>query len=175
MAATASPSPSSSAMAMPPMIMPMMPMTFWQGQHLQVLWTWWNITTPAQYAGSVIIVILLCILHRFFSFMVGRRSKAPYSSQSSTERLLGDAGRPKIPREKVPKAKLVLRSLEVGVYQTLSFALAYLIMLVAMTFNVGMFIAVIVGESLGYFGFDIVDRFHAEETLAARLEDDCCT
>jgi solute carrier family 31 (copper transporter), member 1 len=157
-----------------PMMAPMMPMVFWQGHDLQVLWNWWNITTDAQYAGSVIIVILLCILHRFFSFLVGRRSKAPFSSQDSAVSLLEEAGRTKTRREKVPKAKLILRSLEVGVYQTLSFTMAYLVMLIAMTFNVGMFVAVITGESLGYFGFDILDRVHAEETLAAKAEDDCC-
>jgi hypothetical protein len=116
--------------------------------------------------STVIVVILLGILRRYLAHHVDgkvqemralRRQRTVVADEE--ERLVG-AGRaagtaPSSAAAPVPLTSkaCVTVAAHILVGHALGFTIAYLNMLIAMTFNVGLFICVIVGETIGYMAF----------------------
>lgn len=152
-------------------------MTFWEGTQLQLLWNWWNIKTRGSYVLAFLIVAAFAIGRRGLIKHAARRAKAPLAASGRAAALLppstkGDAS--------AISGARIIRSIELTSYHAVSITLAYLLMLVTMTFNVGMFLAVIVGETLGFLIFDALPAkgrlaysSDAHEDDAAPI-DDCC-
>ena len=130
-------------------------MTFWVGYtDFQILWNWWNVTSKGIFALSFLIVVVAGIARRLLSRHAEQRMKAPLSSAQAP--LMGDKGNSSATGV-AANAKL-FRSIELTCYHALTFTLGYLLMLVAMTYNVGMFLAVVIGESIGFFLVDSLNR-----------------
>ncbi len=153
-------------------------MTFWEGTQLQLLWNWWNITTRGSYVLAFLIVAAFAIGRRGLIKHAARRAKAPLAAPGRAAGLL-----PPLSKGDASGAMLgarIVRAIELTSYHAVSITLAYLLMLVAMTFNVGMFLAVIVGETLGFLIFDALPAkgrlaysSDAHDDDAAPI-DDCC-
>lgn len=157
--------------------MMMMPMTFWVGYQLQLLWGGWNIETKTQYFFSFLTVVVMAIVRRALLQFALQRSKAPVQGTPLSP-LIGRKGGD-APASPAGSSKL-FRVFELTAYHAFAVTLAYLLMLVAMTFNVGMFLVVIIGEGLGFALVDARERVSANRFAAQREDsgeiaaDDCC-
>jgi solute carrier family 31 (copper transporter), member 1 len=144
-----------------------MQMVFEAGTQVTVLWEWWAVQTKAQYAFTFLTVALAGVLRRYLRKHAVARSKAPLSAGCLAKWLV-----PAKPDEEALIKRQVwlikaLRGLELTAFHALSVTLANLLMLVAMTFNVGLFLAIILGESVGYFQFDVNETL---ESLKGKYE-----
>ncbi|KAL8426952.1 hypothetical protein Efla_004505 [Eimeria flavescens] len=116
-----------------------LPMSFEASSRVLVLFNWWNATTSTQYAFSC----LCCIAFGFISIAW------KVLRHLSEMRLMVEEAR--------SKPKLLLGSIPVyhnairGSIACLNYAWDYMLMLVAMTFNVGIIFSLMSGISLGFF------------------------
>ncbi|KAK9734770.1 hypothetical protein RND81_04G162400 [Saponaria officinalis] len=120
---TSSPSPSSPMMMRPKRRM-MMHMTFYWGSDALILFRGWPGTSLGMYLFALVVVLVLALVQEFLSrstIISTRVGNGPVSG------LL----------------KALLHAARMGV--------AYLVMLAVMSFNVGVFIAAVVGHALGFF------------------------
>ncbi|XP_021864835.1 copper transporter 6-like [Spinacia oleracea] len=124
---SSSPSPSMghNNMSMTDHNMMMMHMTFYWGKNGQILFSGWPGIRTGMYVLALVIVFLLALL---VEWLAGSRLAKP-----------GGKG----------FVSCLLRTL----VHALRMGLAYLLMLAVMSFNVGVFIVVIVGHALGYMVF----------------------
>jgi len=116
----------------------------------------WKVDTHGKYAGSVVGLVLLCLLQEGISrtrTAVARQYGATTSQSvdvADTERSpLVEAATPSLGRRLSP---LVIRLL-LSLLYALNLTTSYLLMLAVMTFNVGYFLAIISGLALGHFIF----------------------
>ena len=158
------------------MMMMMMPMTFssWSSYKLMILFTSWNVQTIPQYIASWILIVLLCIvLHilRFFLLIIsvsmklkrdptypirpvnigfGSDSGINNSGIGNTHLLDSSDKKKKSLIDRTTdilktKSLLFLRVLH-ALFSSLNYGLSLLLMLVAMTYNPGLFLALVVGN-----------------------------
>lgn len=122
-----------------------MTMTFAVGySNFHVLWDWWHVTNEAVFAASFLAVVLMAVARRALNKWATRRAQQQYTG-GPTFSMVASASAVALPR-----GRRLARNLELTAYTAVSTTLSYLLMLVAMTFNVGMFLAVVVGEALGF-------------------------
>ncbi|XP_047331440.1 copper transporter 6-like [Impatiens glandulifera] len=105
----------------------MMHMAFYWGNTAEVLFTGWPGTRPGMYYLAIIFIFFLAIIVEWLS-----HSSFLTRSNSSD-------------RVRVGLAQTVLYGLRSG--------LSYMIMLSVMSFNVGVFLAAVVGHTIGFFFF----------------------
>ncbi|CAM9123197.1 unnamed protein product [Sphacelaria rigidula] len=125
-----------------------------------LLFSWWTINSCTSLWLSFIPVVVLGIArHWAFSYVAGVKRSAKgnaatcSSSQSRTTALLeGSTFRSDGSPAKVESANLGTRFIWTLI-STLGGALSLLSMLVVMTYNSGLFIAVLVGEAIGHWVF----------------------
>ncbi|XP_057548379.1 copper transporter 6-like [Amaranthus tricolor] len=105
--------------------MMMMHMTFYWGKNGEILFSGWPGTRTGMYVVALVVVFLLALLVEWFAgSRLGKRD-----------------GKGVVP--------ILLRTL----VHALRMGLAYFLMLAVMSFNVGIFIVVIVGHAIGYWIF----------------------
>jgi len=133
-------------------MMMMMPMYFtWSTKDLYVLFHAWHVKEDWQYLVSVLVVILAAAAYELLtSFRITLDHKWSYSEDAEPILSKGDANvqRPSPDRSFWSSYYLIRASLH-----TLQLFLSYMLMLIAMTFNVGLLLALLVGAFVGYFLF----------------------
>lgn len=143
-------------------------MTFWRGDQVELLFKGWKTTGPGTYAGACVIVILFACLAVFMKVC-----------RIELERLLLSLGQQrdttgKIELEKNLMGKNLLGKNLLGMFLRfiiafLTYGADYLLMLVVMTYNVGMFLSVLTGLGLGVavFGQYVSPYYKRKQALAA--------
>ncbi|KAI5077051.1 hypothetical protein GOP47_0009116 [Adiantum capillus-veneris] len=131
--------------------------SFYWGHQATILFDDWRTTSPGTYVASLLALLLISFLYQYLERLTSPSSPIllPYSSSSSsccptTPHNNNNHSKPISPSpHQLPlPTKLLLTllfSLRVG--------LAYLLMLAVMSFNGGVFLAVILGLSAGFFVF----------------------
>ncbi|CAA7401234.1 unnamed protein product [Spirodela intermedia] len=141
----------------------MMHMTFYWGRRVTVLFDWWRTETWTGYALTIVVVLLAAA---FYQYLEDRRLRlrdlcllkpSPIPSSAHAP-LLGIS-----PARRSAAARVAVAAL-FGVNS----AIGYMLMLVVMSFNGGVFIAVVVGLATGYLAF----RSGGEEDFTA-VENPC--
>ena len=129
------------------MMMEMMNMYFYWGKEVIVLFDKAHVTTTGGYVGALIIVFALAFFYEALSYV--RYSLSSRSAVIKTS-LLETEG------EVEPVLQVdIFRRLVITALYFVSITVAYFLMLIAMTFNGGLFIALVLGLVVGYaaFGF----------------------
>lgn len=115
-----------------------LPMSFTASREVLLLFSWWR----AESAGQYVLCCLCCVLFGFVSIALKVLRRV-------SEMLL-------FQEEKLGKAKVIFGSFPVyhnairGVVAFLNYCWDYMLMLVAMTFNVGIFISLLGGVAIGF-------------------------
>ncbi|KAG5176599.1 Ctr copper transporter [Tribonema minus] len=149
---------------MPDMDMGGMAMTFSSltDYKVKILWDFWNVTTRWQYALSCLTIVALCVLYHYIrsvemrytqELVAGRAAQVQAQQQDLSALMDEGSGVLAAPLLRAAKAgapprlrRLRLRLVAAG---TAGYALALLLMLVAMTFNSGLFVALLAGWAAG--------------------------
>ncbi|EGD75061.1 hypothetical protein PTSG_06719 [Salpingoeca rosetta] len=139
--------------------MMMMPMYFMLGHKTTILFKDWETKTMGQYVGSCVGVLILAIIYEWGKILradldmwISRRI-APKPCcmsliNSSTHQPNSHHSPPAAP-DCVPWHYQLLRT----VCHIVHFTLAYFLMLIAMTYSVGLFVSMVLGSGVGYFLF----------------------
>lgn len=113
----------------------------WDDIHARVLFTWWDISSPIYYIATWIIIFTMAVGYQASrAFVCGIEDKLskPTCSRASLKWVASLL-------VYIPdNATLFLRIFH-AVCHAFSFAMGLLLMLIAMTFNVGLFIALVAG------------------------------
>lgn len=144
----------------------MMQMTFgaWSDYEVKVLWEWWNISTKGQMALSWFIIVAATVcchaIKYSLEYLEVHKSvgMGKEDSGSTSEGLLTGAHKVDITGSSSSSSSSTnSSSLKFYIMHSLIAALYYcvslLLMLVAMTYNVALFMALVVGWALGDFIF----------------------
>ena len=131
----------------PGMMMDKMNMYFYWGKEVIVLFKSAHVTTSGGYAAAIIVVFALAFFYEGLSYVrysLSSRSPVLKTSLLETETETEQDLQVDIPRRVVITALYFV-----------SITVAYFLMLIAMTFNGGLFIALVLGLVVGYaaFGF----------------------
>lgn len=125
-------------------------MAFHQSTDCVLLFEWWHPTTTLQYVFSLGLIFCLCLLSEWLSFC-SQRANLGLGCGHAGERmplvgskLLGDAF-----SHRTGVAAITFAGLRPLVLSTTSIGLGYALMLLTMTFNVGVFCTVVMGMSVG--------------------------
>ena len=115
-----------------------------------LLFLWAN----AEYAGSIIATLIMAFLHEGL-----KHALRPYVVR-------------KLRGEDAPTKPLRLSKAHAAdsALYLVQHCLGYFLMLIAMVYNVGLFVAVIVGAALGYFCFALP----TDGKGSLKVEEDCC-
>ncbi|KAJ0983801.1 hypothetical protein J5N97_002157 [Dioscorea zingiberensis] len=126
----------------------MMHMTFYWGKTVTILFDSWRTDSWGSYALSLIALFLVSAFYQYMEglrirFKILAKSKAPSSPPSA-----------QIPLLFPPRAAPIHARLFAAVIFGLNSAIGYLLMLAVMSFNGGVFVAVIVGLAAGLLGLN---------------------
>jgi len=119
----------------------------------EILFKTWKGDTPGKYTGSIIATLIMAFLHEGI-----KHSLRPY-----VVRQLRGEDAPKKP------TRLSQAHAADSALYLVQHCLGYFLMLIAMVYNVGLFIAVIVGAAAGYFCFAA-----PTDGKSPVKEEDCC-
>merc|ERR1711916_227529 len=133
-----------------------MKMYFHTGTHEMLLFKPWELNTDAKYAVAFIGLLLLTVFYEFLTaykpaldaYLISNAR----SSASSSSGYMGIDSNAKSPSsgETIPWS---IQPIRAG-YHVLRLAIAYIIMLAVMTYNVGLFMAILLGAFIGFFLFN---------------------
>ena len=144
---------------------------FWYGSNVPILWSWWTPSSAAAYAFSLVVVSVFAFSRRWLEYVQARRKEVRLGLVESGEEFPAP-GRQLSPTRLAPDSKASVCISEVTwlrfeqvALKALSVTLTYLVMLVVMTFNAGLFAAVILGECAGYVVFDVRPALEARSIL----------
>ncbi|XP_034997432.2 probable low affinity copper uptake protein 2 isoform X1 [Hippoglossus stenolepis] len=144
----------------------MMSMTFEVSNSVTLLFDFWNVNGPVGMALSVFVVLLLTVFYevlKVWRLWLGNKSMlaqpylSPSSLHSDCSSTLGRSSSESsvTPIEPPPPAPNTRNSWLLHGIQTvlhvLQVSLGYMLMLCVMTYNIWIFIGVIIGSVLGYF------------------------
>ncbi|CAB3405056.1 unnamed protein product [Caenorhabditis bovis] len=136
------------------------------GEKEKILFAWWKTGSFSGMAVSMLITFLLCILYEamkaFRYFLAVWQANKRRTTQS--ELAITNAAADSVSEDSVQFAPLLSISgltkrllstyrIIQGILYGLQALLAYVLMLIVMTFNVNLILAVVVGEAVGYFLF----------------------
>eukprot|EP00897_Mesotaenium_endlicherianum_P005511 jgi/Mesen1/4989/ME000248S04277 len=144
----------------------MMHMTLYWGKDATILLKSWSTTTWGSYLTALIVTFIFCMLHEWLTtyrlqFLASKRSKKRFASHGGDD--------PTIPLVDMDGQQLTSLHKAIGTsLYAVNAACSYIIMLIVMTFNGGLFLAVVFGLACGYFFFGIT-----RNTIAASSEI-CC-
>eukprot|EP00047_Mylnosiga_fluctuans_P013847 m.33738 g.33738 ORF g.33738 m.33738 type:complete len:464 (-) comp5137_c0_seq2:34-1425(-) len=142
----------------------MMQMTFYNDYEVTVLFQTWNVTTVGVYAFACIATFVVAFLWEAMRHKTAR-IEAVIDRLAAPRGAIDEDGMEYALQEEVSQAPtsvtsstLIVRSLRTVVH-TVHFAVSYFLMLIAMTYNVGLFLCIIFGCGAGYFVFsEVPDR-----------------
>ena len=130
--------------------MPMsMSMTFSQSSDVVLLFDWWHPRSGGKYALSLCAIFAICLLQEW---LVAQRAvwvaaqAAGHSSPAESTPLFTEARPP-------PRRTAVMERAIVHLVYAASVALGFLLMLLVMSFNGGVFLTVVAGLSTGHMLF----------------------
>lgn len=152
-----------------------MHMTFYAGYKATILFACWHTTSLQEMTGSCIAVLAMAVVYE------GLKAARQWLKEAAVKRGRNhqeDSGR-ETPVDDVPmilrtpsffsgRRLRFLHHLVQTLLHLVQFALGYMLMLIAMTFNVWLFISVVFGASLGYF------IFNCRQSLYADVVEDPC-
>lgn len=121
----------------------MMHMTFYWGKQATVLFDEWKTQTWLAYSLTLLAMFLFAAFHEYVVDLRSRFVKASKAKSASGLRA------PLLRQRSIKYASKMIESLLFGV----NAGLGYLLMLAVMSFNGGIFIAVVLGFVVGYFFF----------------------
>ncbi|KAM0952501.1 putative Ctr copper transporter [Dioscorea sansibarensis] len=145
----------------PSFVSKMMHMTFYWGKTVTILFDSWRTDSWLGYALSLLAVLIAAAFYQYMEdrrirFKILARSKSPPSPPSVQTPLL------------LSSSASAFARLAASVIFGVNSAIGYLLMLAVMSFNGGVFVAVIIGLAVGYFLF----RSAGEEDLVT-IENAC--
>lgn len=137
-----------------------LPMSFEASSGVMLLFSWWNARTAAQYA----VCCVCCIVFGFISIAlkVLRHVVEMHLVQAA------DEGRPTLILGSFPVFHNAVR----GFIAFLNYSWDYMLMLVAMTFNVGIFFSMLCGIALGFLMIGHYLDYVPQSKVAAGCECD---
>lgn len=162
---------------------------------LQVIWGWWDVKTKGQYAATLLALAAAVVVHRwlvklevaYVKKVLAQATEGGGASINTTstganvelgESLLmggggAGAGRARF-RGTVAKSVPLSKRLVHAVFSGFLYAYALLLMLAAMTYNPGVFLALGVGYVVGEFCFSTTFDLVGDGGMAARGKGGAC-
>lgn len=131
-----------------------MHMSFFWGEKVTILFSSWTTSNAGEYAAAIIATFLFCLLHEFLTTL--RVTVIANATQSSSKTPDSPGNSPGVPLLQRFTGQLAIGSKLIGsLLYGVNVASAYILMLVIMTFNLGLFLAVVLGLAAGFllFGF----------------------
>lgn len=133
----------------------MMHMTFYWGKDVTILFDFWRVKTWTWYAVSLLLVFLFSVLHEWLanqrSALSAKVEKGEDSVVSAAEED-GDRRTPLISHA-YPGQKSMYKKVMEAILFGINVGLGYMLMLAAMSFNGGVFLAIVVGLAVGHLFF----------------------
>lgn len=131
----------------------MMHMTFYWGKEVTILFDFWRVKTWLWYAISLVVVFLFSVLHEWLasqrSALSGKADKGEEAGVSAPEED-GDHRTPFITHAYAGQKSVFKKATEAFLFG-INVGLGYLLMLAAMSFNGGVFVAIVAGLACGHF------------------------
>jgi copper transporter 1 len=160
---------------LPGYIIPEMKMYFHWGWYDYILFKSWVPYSELTYGISVIAVFFIALLHEGYK-VLKIKVEARWKLKSKYERIPENTSvnaKPHTLGYSIPLDWQ--RDIILAVYKTIDMGLHYLVMLIAMTFNGGLFIAVILGYGFGYLLFSRLSaRKNESHSSVIEVEDQNC-
>ena len=134
------------------MMMEMMPMFFTSGHDVgKLLFKGWVVDTPSRYALAWMLIFMLSVTNEFLGYLRQMVCSSTSSKKSgyllnNHENGAGYEGRTEL---------TLMKKLFLIILYFINVSISYGLMLVTMTYNVGLFFAVVLGLTLGHFIFKI--------------------
>jgi len=149
----------------------MCPMAMYFGAQVETcIWLEkWHVTKGWQYALSCAVIILICMIREWLTAYRQKRH-ADRARDSKRQVLLENSG--KVNNTTDIRPPTVLEILIESIYYAVNVTLAYLLMLLVMTYNVGICVAVIFGLFLGNFVFTLL--YSRSANIKPAEADHCC-
>ena len=130
----------------------MMHMTFYWGKDVTILFDFWRVTTWTWYAASLVVVFLFSLVHELLASqrlaLSAVKGKGDAEGVSVVEN--GDHRTPLLAR--VGRKSVHRKAMEAFLFG-INVGLGYMLMLAAMSFNGGVFLAIVAGLAFGHFTF----------------------
>eukprot|EP00761_Pharyngomonas_kirbyi_P003528 gb/GECH01003532.1/.p1 GENE.gb/GECH01003532.1/~~gb/GECH01003532.1/.p1 ORF type:complete len:162 (+),score=18.22 gb/GECH01003532.1/:1-486(+) len=145
-----------------------MQMVFYWGTDVTLLWSWWKTTNAGTYVASIFAVFVIGIINQLLSYFVKRPLPHKHHHHHNTKPMLEEDRNWKTHFKQFKTFVDSNRKFNViakPVIFMIQFTLSYFLMLIAMSFNGGIFIAVILGNVVGYTLFSLKRNVPPE---------DCC-
>ncbi|KAL5071577.1 hypothetical protein RYX36_022464 [Vicia faba] len=139
----------------------MMHMTLYWGKNVTLLFDSWKTDSWTSYLLSLFACFLIA---SFYQYLENIRIRLKFFSGGKGQSLVPENRAPLLGLNKVSRNKVA----ESGLFGVNS-AIGYLLMLAIMSFNGGVFVAIVVGLTLGYFLF----RSQGEEDAALVVDNSC--
>ncbi|KAL9646569.1 hypothetical protein ABK040_006563 [Willaertia magna] len=125
-----------------------------------LLWENLNITEWWHYTLAIIIVFLISILNQFFIWIIRRQVKLPSIKDEKMVDLIEKDHK----KKRGSKLSYLWYIVKPTVF-LLQNGLSYMLMLIAMSYNVGIFLAIVVGSTVGWTLFSL---------RSGIVPEDCC-
>ncbi|KAH7421513.1 hypothetical protein KP509_13G061200 [Ceratopteris richardii] len=155
----------------------MMQMSFYWGERVILLFWEWKTTNGGNYFGSLLVLFVAAFFNNYLDRLTSSSSPLLsrfYKPSGAVTSEVKSAG--KIPEESGSSqqrpsmaARLLLTSLFF-----VRVTVAYLLMLAIMSYNGGVFIAIVVGYSLGFYVFRTDIHGRKKDSLKAHADADIC-
>jgi len=141
-----------------------------------VLFEFWDVKTPVQYAATCFFVFALAMLYELLSeFRARLHAKwAPSNGSGDQAPLIAHS----VNVSSTPAGQFVYVAdpwkmrLVKGALHTIQLGLSYIIMLIAMTYNVGYFLSMLAGAFVGYIAFARVRAQKRDDAGCCAVETD---
>eukprot|EP00897_Mesotaenium_endlicherianum_P005506 jgi/Mesen1/4984/ME000248S04268 len=132
-----------------------MHMSFYWSEKATILFDQWTTQSMASYWAAMLLTFLFCILHEWLTtsrVRVAAPARTPLMKDEMVERSDSEQGpMPLLSDGQAPVSGI--RRAGATLLYGLNAASSYIIMLIIMTFNMGLFFSVVLGLSTGFFLF----------------------
>ncbi|KAL5201552.1 hypothetical protein ABZP36_035906 [Zizania latifolia] len=148
----------------------MMHMTFYWGKDVTILFDGWRTATWTGYLLSLVAVFLASAFYQYLeAFRIRVKLLAGAKPASIPLPASDDTRAPLLSQSALAGCRWTARSATAALFGVNS-GLGYLLMLVVMSFNGGVFLAVVVGLAAGYLAFRSTD---GEDVVVAEVDNPC--
>jgi len=148
---------------------------FGTGENVCIWFNAWHITTTAQYWGTVIFIIVFCFIRELAAmYRVTRRAnqeRERQKTQHTKHVLLSENGA--ATKQAADEASSLELAYDSFLY-TINMILAYLLMLLIMTYNVGICLVVVAGSFLAHFSLSYYVARVKKQPAPYLSPDHCC-